>query len=96
MKRKLIDLGDEEFETLSRGAAASGTNLKHYIEIVLDQKAHCLQDCESCYNFALRREPTERELASVMRRAAEAAAQKRRKAEEAFFKDIEDKIKSAK
>ena len=39
MKRKLIDITDSTFETLNAEASRTGTNLKNYIENMLDHKA---------------------------------------------------------
>jgi hypothetical protein len=44
MKRKNIDLSEEDFRALSVMAAANGQNLKAYIEVLLAKEAKMLQE----------------------------------------------------
>lgn len=72
MKRKLIDLKDSTFNFLSADATTSGTNLKQYIEGLLDDRARILEDSGACkYRFASSREPSDSELSAIMNSAAE-------------------------
>ncbi|MCQ2181899.1 MAG: hypothetical protein MJY89_00620 [Bacteroidales bacterium] len=90
MKRKLIDLDDSTFEALSSGAAAEGTNLKNYIEDMLDERARLLEDSSVCqYRLSSSREPTDKELSVIMDCAAEAASRKNNAAIAEYFADIE-------
>lgn len=96
MKRKLIDIDENTFEVLSSDAQEKGTNLKQYIECLLDQKAGLLEDSGARnYRFSSQREPSDRELAVIMAKAAESAADKQSKAMLAFFAELENSIKSA-
>ena len=45
-KRKNIDLSEEAFRNLSIKAAAEGTNLKKYIEQILESEARVMSDQE--------------------------------------------------
>lgn len=95
MKRKLIDIDENTFEVLSSDAQEKGTNLKQYIECLLDQKAGLLEDSGARnYRFSFQREPSDRELAAIMVKAAESAADKKTKAMHAFFADLENSIES--
>lgn len=96
MKRKLIDIDENTFEVLSSDAQEKGTNLKQYIECLLDQNAGLLEDSGARnYRFSSQREPSDRELAVIMAKAAESAADKKTKAMHAFFADLENSIKFA-
>lgn len=96
MKRKLIDIDENTFEVLSAEAMEEGTNLKQYIEGILDQKAGCLEDSSACkYRFSFQREPSDRELSAIMAKAAESAVDKKSKAMLAFFDELENSVKSA-
>lgn len=96
MKRKLIDIKDSTLSYLSADAAASGTSLKQYIELMLDQKARAPEDSGACkYNFSLSREPSDRELAAIMSGAAESAKQRNRQAQDVFFENLRKSVKSA-
>ena len=45
-KRKIIDLNEDTFKTLSIMAIQNGTNLKKYIEDVLDEMAEDYEDAK--------------------------------------------------
>ncbi len=45
-KRKIIDLNEDTFKTLSIMAIQKGTNLKNYIEDVLDELAENYEDAK--------------------------------------------------
>lgn len=47
------------------------------------------------YKFSFQREPSDKELAAIMVKAAESAANRKSKAMLAFFAELEDSIKSA-
>lgn len=95
MKRKLIDIDEDTFEVLSSDAQEKGTNLKQYIECLLDQKAGLLEDSGARnYRFSSQREPSDKELAAIMAKAAESAADKKSKSMLAFFATLENSIKS--
>ncbi len=49
-KRKIIDLPEKTFKSLSVMAAMKGTNLKRYIETLLDDAAE-LQEDEVIYGY---------------------------------------------
>ena len=96
MKRKLIDIDENTFEVLSSDAQEKGTNLKQYIECLLDERAGCLEDSGARnYRFSFQREPSDKELAVIMTKAAESAADKQSKSMLAFFAELENSIKSA-
>ena len=95
MKRKLIDIDEDTFEVLSSDAQEKGTYLKQYIECLLDQKASLLEDSGARnYRFLSPKEPSDRELAAIMAKAAESATDKKSKAMLAFFAGLENSIKS--
>jgi len=97
MKRKLIDLSDDTFETLSADAIGGGTNLKHYIEEILDQKARCLEESAACgYRFTSSAEPSDGELAAIMDKSVEAASRRKQAAMSAFYSNLEKSIRTAK
>ncbi len=50
-KRKIIDLTDDSFRSLSVLAAANGKNLKAYIESILDYEASMLAEEEVYFNL---------------------------------------------
>lgn len=45
-KRKIIDLNEDTFKTLSIMAIQKGTNLKHYIEDILNEIAEDYEDAK--------------------------------------------------
>ena len=95
MKRKLIDITDSTFETLNAEAAGTGTNLKNYIEDMLDRKARYLEDSGACnYRFSSPKEPSDKELAIIMAKAAETAAERKFATMSAFYSNLEEAIKS--
>ena len=95
MKRKLIDIDDSTFETLNAEAASTGTNLKNYIEDMLDRKARYLEDSEACnYRFSSHKEPSDKELSIIMAKAAETAANRKAEAMSAFYSKLEEAVKS--
>ena len=95
MKRKLIDITDATFETLNAEAVSAGTNLKNYIEDMLDTKARYLEDSGACnYRFSRPEEPSDKELAIIMAKAAETAADRKSAAMSAFYSKLEEAAKS--
>lgn len=55
-RRKVIDIKPETFRSLSIMAAEHGTNLKHFIEFILDKAAAKDEDSE-LYTWLLQNEP---------------------------------------
>lgn len=95
MKRKLIDITDSTFETLNAEAARTGTNLKNYIENMLDHKARYLEESETCnYRLSCSEEPSDKELSIIMAKAAETAANRKAEAMSAFYSKLEEAVKS--
>ncbi len=95
MKRKLIDITDATFETLNAEAVSAGTNLKNYIEDMLDHKARYLEESGACnYRFSSPEEPSDKELSVIMAKAAETVAAKKSATMSAFFSKLEDAVKS--
>lgn len=90
--RKLIDIPDEVFDSLSDKARASGKNLKNYIEGVLEEDAAIYGESGRHYRFTMQREPTEKELKAVMDAAAREAAIRWRSAEDKFFDTIDKAV----
>ena len=88
MKRKLIDLPDDVFTRLSAKARNEGTNLNNYIENLLQNDSARLEMPGTGYRFTMEREPTEPELASVMRDAARMAEQENKAAEQRYFEEM--------
>jgi len=96
MKRKLIDINDETFEILSADAISSGTNLKQYIESLLVCKARELEDgAARRYSFSMSREPSDDELNSIMKCAAESVKQTNKIVLDKFFSEIRQTISKA-
>lgn len=55
-RRKVIDLSDQTFRSLSMMAAGRGTNLKHFIETRLDEIAEAYDDA-ALYNALIKTDP---------------------------------------
>ena len=67
-----IDITDSTFETLNAEAVSTGTNLKNYIENMLDYEARYLEESETCnYRFSCSEEPSDKELSIIMANPAE-------------------------
>ncbi len=62
-KRKLIDLDENTFKILSINAVKNGTNLKDYIETVLNKIADDIEDSE-LYTYLLKNFPEGQEMIS--------------------------------
>ncbi len=62
-KRKLIDLDENTFKILSINAVKNGTNLKDYIETVLNKIADDIEDSE-LYAYLLKNFPEGQEMIS--------------------------------
>lgn len=94
MKRKLIDIKDSTFKALSEDAAEEGTNLKNYIENILDQKARHLEDSAVCnYRLTSSDEPSDKALTVIMTEAARNAASRKSSTLSAFFEGLEQSAK---
>lgn len=95
MKRKLIDLDDSTFETLSVDAKDNNTNLKNYIEDILNRKARQLEEnAASYYRFNDSKEPSDKELSVIMAKSAEIATERNNRVLSAFFDELEEAVKS--
>jgi len=95
MKRKLIDLKESTFDSLNTEAIVSGTNLKRYIEDLLDEKAKCLEDMAVCeYRFVSGYEPSDEQLSVIMDCAAESVVKKKKKAITEFFSELAKSVSS--
>lgn len=55
-RRKNIDIREDVFNYLSIKAAAAGTNLKHYIEALLEKEVEDMDD-DSTYQYLCRTKP---------------------------------------
>lgn len=62
--RKLIDIPDDVFKTLTIKAAAMGTNLKKLIEDILVQEASEMEDAE-VYKYLISTRPEGKEMLSA-------------------------------
>ena len=95
MKRKLIDLEDSTFETLSVDAKDNNTNLKNYIEDILYRKARQLEEnAASYYRFNDSKEPSDKELSVIMAKSAEIATERNNRVLSAFYDELEEAVKS--
>jgi len=95
MKRKLIDIKESSFEVLSAEATAKSTNLKNYIEDLLDQKAKYLEESGvALYRFSSLEEPSDSQLSVIMEKSAEAAVNKKTLTMSAFFSNLEQLVES--
>jgi len=94
MKRKLIDLDERTFDGLTQRAVQSGTNLKNYIEDVLEEKALCLEDNGTPYSLTSDREPSDVELAGIMAAAVQTARDRNRDAYEKFFCELTSMVEN--
>lgn len=95
MKRKLIDLDDSTFETLSVDAKDNNTNLKNYIEDILNRKARQLEEnAASYYRFNDSKEPSDKELSVIMAKSAEIATERNNRVLSAFYDELEEAVKS--
>lgn len=56
-KRKIIDLDDNTFKTLSIMAIQNGTNLKKYIETILNEIAEDYEDAKIYARLSEERQP---------------------------------------
>lgn len=56
VKRKNIDIPEDTFKILSHQAVAQGTNLKNYIENLLEEKAEDMKDAQ-IYAYLSETEP---------------------------------------
>ncbi len=69
LKRKLIDIPEETFRSLSIMAAAEGKSLKSYIENLLISEAKIISD-EDLYTTLLNAEPEGKIMASTIEQQA--------------------------